>query len=123
MERLAIRTDSSVSISQTDIVHRSASEESPPVLRLRLKKPKADKRVGWRDDTVDNENMDKKKSKCCCIYKKTRAFGESSSDEDEECEHCFGHPEKKKKNLTHEGSKSDSCETGDNASCSKRLET
>jgi len=43
--------------------------------------------------------MNKKKSKCCCIYKKPLEFGESSSEEDEdECEHCFGHVEKKKKN-------------------------
>lgn len=34
----------------------------------------------------------------CCIYRKPLAFGESSSDEDDECEHCFGHPEKRKKN-------------------------
>jgi len=26
------------------------------------------------------------------------AFGESSSEDDDECEHCFGHPEKRKKN-------------------------
>lgn len=35
----------------------------------------------------------------CCIYQKPLAFGESSSEEDDdECEHCFGHVEKKKKN-------------------------
>lgn len=35
-----------------------------PVLRLRLKKPKSRKKVCWTTDTVDNEGMDKKKSKC-----------------------------------------------------------
>lgn len=35
----------------------------------------------------------------CCIYQKPLAFGESSSEEDDdECEHCYGHVEKKKKN-------------------------
>lgn len=34
----------------------------------------------------------------CCIYKKPTVFGESSSEDDEECEHCFGHPEKRRKN-------------------------
>lgn len=35
----------------------------------------------------------------CCIYQKPLEFGESSSEEDDdECEHCFGHVEKKKKN-------------------------
>lgn len=40
--------------------------------------------------------MDKKKSKCCCIYVKPREFGESSSESEDECEHCFGHVEMKK---------------------------
>ncbi|XP_077868664.1 E3 ubiquitin-protein ligase PPP1R11-like [Saccoglossus kowalevskii] len=47
---------------------------------------------GVSEGTVDNENMNKKKSKCCCIYEKPRMFGESSSeDEDDDCEHCHGH--------------------------------
>lgn len=35
----------------------------------------------------------------CCIYEKPRNFDESSSEEDsdDECEHCKGHVEKKKK--------------------------
>lgn len=33
----------------------------------------------------------------CCIYQKPRKFNESSSDEDEdECDHCKGHVEKRK---------------------------
>ncbi|XP_014099270.1 E3 ubiquitin-protein ligase PPP1R11 [Bactrocera oleae] len=71
---------------------------SAPVLRLRLKKPKPDRQVAWREGTIDNEDMGKKKSKCCCIYKKPVNFGESSSSDDEECEHCFGHPEKRRRN-------------------------
>lgn len=40
----------------------------------------------------------------CCIYKKPVEFGESSSDDDEdECDHCFGHVEKKKKNRRKNG--------------------
>lgn len=62
---------------------------------LRLRRP--DKKVGWSEDTVDNEGMDKKKSKCCCVYKKPMQFGESSSETDDECENCFGHVEVKKK--------------------------
>lgn len=34
----------------------------------------------------------------CCIYKKPVAFGESSSEDDEDCENCFGHPEKRRRN-------------------------
>ncbi|TMW45527.1 hypothetical protein DOY81_009393 [Sarcophaga bullata] len=30
--------------------------------------------------------------------RKPTVFGESSSEDDEECEHCFGHPEKRRRN-------------------------
>ncbi|XP_040165438.1 E3 ubiquitin-protein ligase PPP1R11-like [Anopheles arabiensis] len=76
----------------------SSGPQEPPVLRLRLQKPRNGKKVQWTNGTVDNEHMNKKKSKCCCIYVKPRAFGESSSESEDECEHCFGHVELKKKN-------------------------
>ena len=66
-----------------------------PSVRMKLKKPKGKKKVAFSADTVDNENLNKKKSKCCCIYEKPREFGESSSESDDECEHCKGHPEHK----------------------------
>ncbi|KAG9509139.1 E3 ubiquitin-protein ligase PPP1R11, partial [Fragariocoptes setiger] len=75
----------------------SASNSPQPSTTIRLTKPKRKKRVEWTSDTVDNEGMNKKSSKCCCIYEKPRAFGESSSEsEDEDCEHCRGHVEKKR---------------------------
>lgn len=40
--------------------------------------------------------MGKKKSKCCCIYKKPKTFGESSSESEDECENCYGHVEHRK---------------------------
>lgn len=49
--------------------------------------------------------MDKKKSKCCCVYVKPKVFGESSSESEDECEHCFGHVELKKKPHKHSNSK------------------
>ncbi|NXO01282.1 PP1RB ligase, partial [Rhinopomastus cyanomelas] len=57
-------------------------------LTLKLRKRKPDKKVEWSSDTVDNEHLGRRSSKCCCIYEKPRAFGESSteSDEDEEGE-------------------------------------
>uniref|UniRef100_A0A8D8BNE6 E3 ubiquitin-protein ligase PPP1R11 n=1 Tax=Culex pipiens TaxID=7175 RepID=A0A8D8BNE6_CULPI len=75
-----------------------SSSSQPPVLRLRLQKPRSDKKVQWTNGTVDNEHMNKKKSKCCCVYVKPREFGESSSESEDECEHCYGHVELKKKN-------------------------
>ncbi|XP_061396335.1 uncharacterized protein ZK945.8 [Musca vetustissima] len=94
-----------VAIAQTEVLPKPEENEanSPPVLRLRLNKPKSNKKVGWQEGTVDNEHMGKKKSKCCCIYKKPTVFGESSSEDDEECENCFGHPEKKRRNRKHHG--------------------
>ncbi|KAK2587587.1 hypothetical protein KPH14_003715 [Odynerus spinipes] len=69
-----------------------ANNNDVPTVRLRLRKPQSNKKVQWTQGTVDNEHMNKKKSKCCCIYEKPKSFGESSSDDsDDECEHCHGH--------------------------------
>lgn len=73
------------------------SVEPVAVITLRPTRAQARKKVVWTEDTVDNENMNKKKSKCCCIYEKPRRFGESDSESsDDECEHCFGHVERRK---------------------------
>lgn len=40
------------------------------------------RRVTWGEDVVDNEGLGRKKSKICCIFKKQREFGESSSESD-----------------------------------------
>ncbi|XP_046371275.2 E3 ubiquitin-protein ligase PPP1R11-like [Haliotis rufescens] len=88
------------STSITDVtVTETIIQESPPSppLRLKLKKPKPDKKVKWTSETVDNENMGKKKSKCCCVYEKPRSFGESSSEDEGEdgcSHHCRGHKKK-----------------------------
>ena len=71
-----------------------------PVLKLRLKK-ELRKKVSWTSETVDNENLGKKKSKCCCIYVKPKTFGESDTESDDsgaesDCEHCTGHKGKSK---------------------------
>ncbi|XP_064615924.1 E3 ubiquitin-protein ligase PPP1R11-like isoform X2 [Liolophura sinensis] len=84
-------------ITVTETVQESAS--TSPRLVLKLKKPKNDKKVQWSNDTVDNEHMNKKKSKCCCIYEKPKLFGESSSEDedgdDHDCtSHCRGHRKK-----------------------------
>jgi hypothetical protein len=42
-------------------------QQSPMVLRLH--KPKTDKKVQWREGTVDNEFMGKKSSKCTNLSK------------------------------------------------------
>ncbi|KAK6535104.1 Type 1 phosphatases regulator ypi1 [Orbilia ellipsospora] len=50
------------------------------VLRLRGGRIKP-RRVTWTEEVIDNEGLDKKKTKICCIYNKPREFGESSSDD------------------------------------------
>jgi protein phosphatase 1 regulatory subunit 11 len=37
-------------------------------------------RVQWALGTVDNEHLGRKRSKCCCIYHKPRAFDESDDE-------------------------------------------
>lgn len=51
-------------------------EKSPKlVLRLRAKK------ITWDEDVVNNEHMNKKSSKRCCIFHKVRRYDESDSSE------------------------------------------
>lgn len=68
------------SLSQT------TTEAEAPVLHLRPgtaeKKTKTKKpKVRWTEDVVDNEHMDKKKSKICCIFHPQKEFGESSDSD------------------------------------------
>ncbi|KAL2734234.1 succinate--hydroxymethylglutarate CoA-transferase [Vespula squamosa] len=82
------------------VTYSYANNTDVPTVRLRLRKPRSNKKVQWTQGTVDNEHMNKKKSKCCCIYKKPKNFGESSSDDsDDECEHCHGHKDVHEKAL------------------------
>ncbi|KAG0265581.1 hypothetical protein DFQ27_000531 [Actinomortierella ambigua] len=39
-----------------------------------------ERRIQWAEEVVDNEHLGKKKSKICCIFKKTKEFGESSDE-------------------------------------------
>ena len=56
------------------------SKEKVLILKLRNK---GKSQVKWTQDTVNNEHMMKKSSKLCCIYHKSKKFGESDSDESE----------------------------------------
>ncbi|CAJ1083652.1 E3 ubiquitin-protein ligase PPP1R11 [Xyrichtys novacula] len=53
-------------------------------LTIKLRKRKTEKKVEWSSDTVDNEHLGRRSSKCCCIYEKPRQFGESSSESEGE---------------------------------------
>jgi len=103
------KDDTSSSTTQTVVIQEGSTadqHQSPPTLSLRLQKPEPRQKVQWSTDTVDNEFMGKKKSKCCCIYEKPKVFGESdtdsSSDEDDAggcTPHCRGHKTKCYKHL------------------------
>lgn len=56
---------------------------------LKLKVPK--KKVSWKEGTVDNEFMNKKSSKKCCIFHKEKPFDEDDSDSEGECDHIHDH--------------------------------
>ncbi|KAE8713895.1 pollen-specific protein SF21-like [Hibiscus syriacus] len=57
------------------------------VLELRPRK----KKVTWKEGTIDNEFMNKKSSKICCIYHKEKSFDEDDSDDDD-CPDHHSHP-------------------------------
>lgn len=100
------------SVTQTVVEANQVEGAAAPTLKLRLvkkgqveksesdTKPEGRRGVSWTTDTVDNEHMNKKKSKCCCIYVKPKKFGESDTESDtegeDECEHCPGHKATKK---------------------------
>ena len=68
---------------------RSVSPE-PLVLRLRgahdasgsITARGQRRQITWAEDVIDNEGLGRKSSKVCCIFHKTREFGESSSEDD-----------------------------------------
>lgn len=73
-----------VSTSQTQTVPNarlvlrgdSSGEQSNNEQTVRPSRP----RVQWTEDVVDNEHLNRKKTKICCIFTKQREFGESSSE-------------------------------------------
>jgi len=70
----------------------NADQNQPPEQTLKLCLKKKKKKINWTEDTVDNEGLGKKKSKCCCQYSKPRKdLEESSSESEDDCGNCFGH--------------------------------
>ncbi|PAA79823.1 hypothetical protein BOX15_Mlig022163g7 [Macrostomum lignano] len=87
--------------SQTITVEPQPQEETV-TLHLIDNSTQDSRQVQFAQDTVDNEHLGKKKSKCCCVYKKPRKFDpdnpDKSDSEDEDghaCTmHCQGHTQK-----------------------------
>ncbi|KAI8970596.1 phosphatase inhibitor-domain-containing protein [Pilobolus umbonatus] len=92
-----------------DIETESETESDSTIGVLRLRGDMSARRprvIQWDENVVDNEHMNKKKTKICCIYHKPHVVGESSDEsssssdsqtsdsEDERKQRCKG----KKKN-------------------------
>lgn len=86
---------STITVCENDQPVRSPS----PTLVLELHRPtNTGPRVRWSEGTVDNEYMNKKKSKCCCIYTKPHNPNSNEDkatevDEYDNCQHCRYHTE------------------------------
>jgi protein phosphatase 1 regulatory subunit 11 len=74
---------SSSSATVTTTVVQVATEQQPPPSHLRLKLRARKRVVRWADDVEDNEDLCRKKSKCCCVYHKPFKFGDDWSDDEE----------------------------------------
>jgi len=95
----AFRSDSTVAVmsrtASSSTQAQQATRSGTQTLRLHLRRRQ--KAVSWGDDVVDNEHLNKKSSKKCCIFHKPRAFDESSSDsEDSDSEIAAARRRKKK---------------------------
>ncbi|KAH9330225.1 hypothetical protein KI387_002333, partial [Taxus chinensis] len=64
----------------------STSQHQQQVLTLRLA-PRRKKKVTWKEGTVDNEFMNKKSSKKCCIFHKDKPFDQDNSDDENDERH------------------------------------
>lgn len=88
----------SINSGSSTITTENQPSTSSSTVKLNLQKRKNSKKVVFTDDTVDNENLNRKKSKCCCIYEKPKTFDQSDSESDEDCPDCYGHKPKKDSN-------------------------
>ncbi|CAF2096409.1 protein phosphatase 1 regulatory subunit INH3 [Brassica rapa] len=86
-------TRPSSSSATTSVILETPVSQSQPTERLVLRLNRKKKKVSWKDGTVDNEFMQKKSSKKCCIFHKQKPFDEDDSDEDEDNNHHHEHCE------------------------------
>ena len=67
-----------MSPSRREVVNPNSTSTSTYILELQPRR-----HVTWEEDVVDNEHMNKKSSKRCCIFHKAKEFGESSSESED----------------------------------------
>ncbi|XP_068639622.1 protein phosphatase 1 regulatory subunit INH3 [Aristolochia californica] len=119
MERSLMRTMSSTTattvLTLDDSSFSSSAQNHLPQqsLTLRLSR-RLKKKVSWKEGTVDNEFLQRKSSKKCCIFHKQKQFDEDNSDDDDD------HDNSKKNKLDEHGHcEKDSDCSGDGASTSR----
>eukprot|EP01134_Creolimax_fragrantissima_P001257 CFRG1257T1 len=84
-------TGPSSSTATTTTTTTTTAPETEASFVLNLQRPDAERSsVTWTPETVDNEKLNRKKSKKCCIFQKTREFGESSTESDSSSESDSG---------------------------------
>ncbi len=65
-------------VCEEEIQEVEKNIKEPKILVLKLKSKKI-KTVKWDTDIIDNEFLNKKKSKCCCVYCKKNPFSPKTS--------------------------------------------
>ncbi|CAA7027287.1 unnamed protein product [Microthlaspi erraticum] len=79
------------SSATTSVILENPIPQSQPTERLVLRLNRKKKTVSWKDGTVDNEFMQKKSSKKCCIFHKQKPFDEDDSEEEDNDDHHHHH--------------------------------
>ncbi|KAG9441105.1 hypothetical protein H6P81_016959 [Aristolochia fimbriata] len=76
-------TTTVVTLGDSSSSSSALNHEPQQTLTLRLsRRPK--KKVSWKEGTVDNEFLQRKSSKKCCIFHKQKPFDEDDSDDDDD---------------------------------------
>jgi len=75
------QSQTAANIQRTLSLPQSPQLHQLPDGTLRLRGgPVHPRRVTWSEEVIDNEELGRKKSKVCCIYRRAREFGESSDE-------------------------------------------
>ncbi|KAI3771910.1 hypothetical protein L6452_03082 [Arctium lappa] len=82
-------TSSTTTTATTIITLENPAPPQTTTLTLTLNPRK--KKVTWKEGTVDNEFLQKKSSKKCCIFHKQKPFDEDSSDDEDAHDHDHDH--------------------------------
>ncbi|CAP70585.1 uncharacterized protein PODANS_3_6490 [Podospora anserina S mat+] len=67
-------------ISTTQTIITTSTSPPQAILRLRGAHAPSSRTVQWSEDVIDNEGLNRKKSKVCCIYHRPKGVDESSSE-------------------------------------------